>query len=186
MLKINKKSQWFKILQGVLDCVLIAILILLIKRTSNNQKYVSKTSQHQPLGIMELQKKHKVTKALKKTVTDDQLNVMFYDRTTVNNLDLDQIKEQLKVKQLDSVTLLMYSDGCPRCNKEIPKLNRYLIKNSTDSNLIICINASRGIQSLYHKFQIPADFHYPSIFTYRQDMTSDGRLKLIDRQFLDN
>lgn len=184
--QINKKANI------VLMCTLIA---LCLSGIILYQKHITKQTQselrhneyvQQANKVKKLYKEKKVTKALLYATKKNHLNVKFYDENNINSLDYDLLKNKIKTNELKTISILMYSDGCPRCNKEKEQLAKYITKHSNGSNLILAINRLRGNNRLENEFQLPKYYHYPSHFIYTDDFDDNGKFVLIASKFLNN
>lgn len=84
-------------------------------------------------------------------------------------------------KLLDSLTgrvaILMYSDGCPSCTKNVPKIVNYSKKLTQKGIAVIAVNDGRKpetLKSLQTRFYVPNEFSYPAAFIYN---LSDKKVK---------
>lgn len=67
------------------------------------------------------------------------------------------------------VAILMYSDGCPSCTKNVPKIVNYSKKLVENGIAVIAVNDGRKpstLKSLQKRFYVPNEFSYPTSFIY--------------------
>lgn len=67
------------------------------------------------------------------------------------------------------VAILMYSDGCPSCTKNTPKIVNYSKKLVENGIAVIAVNDGRKpstLKSLQKRFYVPNEFSYPTSFIY--------------------
>lgn len=72
------------------------------------------------------------------------------------------------------VAILMYSDGCPSCTKNTPKIVNYSKKLVENGIAVIAVNDGRmpsTLKLLQTKFYVPNEFSYPTSFIY--DLSDD-------------
>lgn len=171
-------------------CLVFAVILIIgvsnvIKRQNakqiTNYAYINKMQK-----IKELEKKHAITKTLENAAKVKNANVRFYDKDNLSTLDFKMLTNKLATGELSTVSLFMYSDGCPRCYAERKQLAKFVCKSGNKSNLILAVNKERGNKFLKKHFQLPSYYHYPSLFTYTDDSTEDGKLILVKNQFLDD
>lgn len=84
-------------------------------------------------------------------------------------------------KLLDSlsgkVAILMYSDGCPSCTKNVPKIVDYSKGLVRKGIAVIAVNDGRRpetLKELQTRFYVPNEFSYPTVFVYN---LSDKKVK---------
>lgn len=72
------------------------------------------------------------------------------------------------------VAILMYSDGCPSCTKNTPKIVNYSKELVEKGIAVIAVNDGRKpstLKLLQKKFYVPNEFSYPTSFIY--DLSDD-------------
>lgn len=133
-----------------------------IHHASNKQSEVIKNA-----------KSHVATNYLNEYSLKRGLNVTFYDNNS--NFDFNVLLARLKTGDIEGVTLLMYSDNCPICVKEKSKLAKWLDDNASNKSPVIAINNARDAKGLSKYFQLPNYYHYPSVFSYTNEVADNAK-----------
>lgn len=122
-------------------------------------------------GLSEsLMRQGEVTKAFK--AADFPSSVIFYDEKTTPDIALNDFD----VSEYRQIDLLMYSDGCERCNRNkqgLVKNVKHLIKKK---DLVILINSDQNLKPLRKHFKFPKDYMYPTVFSFNKNEDSEIRL----------
>lgn len=113
---------------------------------------------------------HVLTNYLKRMSANNK-NVHFIEKDDAATLK--DLRAQLKVGAIDSVTFLMYNDACPRCNREKGKLAAFVDGAGKANTPVYAINDVRGNKTFRKYFEIPTAFHYPTSFTFANDDNRD-------------
>lgn len=162
MLK-KTKSRNKKVLMGIiLGFFVLAGFVTYVH--IKHQNYMNHPDSPQAMQYNE--KHHTVTKYLSKFAKKQKLNVIFYDPD--KPLDFNVLSAKLKSGEYTRITLLAYSDMCPRCNKEKAELAMYIKELATSKAPVIAINKARDAHNLTKHFALPNYYHYPTLFIFDQ------------------
>lgn len=152
----NKKSLAIKAILFVLGVGII--LGLIIAGVQN-----ARTPKHHLSPRLEAM--HLVTKTIQNAKSNHYGNVIIYDKQT----NLKSIIASRKSMPFDNpdITLVMYSDGCKRCNKHKQELANWIVNHSNSKHIVIAVNDETNIKKLQKYFVLPDFYHYPSAYTYK-------------------
>lgn len=124
----------------------------------------------------ELMRQGKVTATFKQAPYS--MNVIFYDEKTTPDI----AKANFDTSDYQKIDLLLYSDGCNRCNQERKQLKAKVKQLDEQDDLVVLINSNQNVQSLRKYFEIPKDYQYPTLLTYRKD--DNGEIILENQRIL--
>lgn len=168
MAKKTKEAIQVTKKQAILIFIGIIILVALglfggfsLAKNTTNQTNVPQG--HTPIASLE--RKQLVTKQFK-SLSASNKNIKVYNGT---QSQLHNISVELDTGVYDRVLLLIYSDGCPNCNRHINQLSDYAQKHATGKTLVLAANNGRNTQvfdKLSKVFYLPEYFAYPTVFTY--------------------
>ena len=168
----NIKEQKHLILKTLLVLLCLSVVIgIVIYKIQKPQHHLSKT----------LEAQHMVTKAIANQKLHYADNVVIYDNTT----DLKGMIESAKSNVLDKpdITILLYSDGCKRCNRHKMYLAQWAVNHSSKKHVVITVNDDTDIKRLQKYFVIPDWYHYPTALTY-SDLNSKQPYQISKRHDL--
>lgn len=151
----NIKDKKHLILKTLLVLLCLSVVIgIVIYKAQKPKHHLSKT----------LEAQHMVSK----TIADQKLhyanNVVIYN----NKTNIKEIIESAKSNILDKpdITILLYSDGCRRCNTHKMYLAQWALSHSDKRHVMITVNDNTDIKKLQKYFVIPDWYHYPTALTY--------------------
>lgn len=124
----------------------------------------------------ELMRQGKVTSTLKQA--SYSMNVIFYDEKSTPDI----AKANFDTSDYPKIDLLLYSDGCNRCNQERKQLRDKVKQLDKQNDLVVLINSDQNIQPLKKYFEIPKEYQYPTLLTYYKD--NDGEMILENQRIL--
>lgn len=157
MLKLKKRSLGY-----LLGIILLSFLVLGVTGC--------KREHHLSADLM---RQGKVTQAFKNAhFTSD---VVFYDPKTTPDI----AKANFDTDEYQAIDLLMYSDGCKTCNHKKETLVKNVKRLVQKKHLVILINSDQNLKPLRAKFKFPADYNFPTVFSFTKN--SDGDLFLSDK-----
>lgn len=129
-------------------------------------------------GLSEsLMHKGEVTKTFKQANLPN--SVIFYDEKTTPDIALNDFD----VSEYHQIDLLMYSDGCERCNNNKTELVKGVKRLIKKRDLVILINSNQNLKPLRKHFKFPKDYTYPTVFSF--DKNEDGEIRLVNQSDLD-
>ena len=166
--KLSKKS--LTILKSLVFFTVSALIIyFVVYKVPELVKQPKPTSE-------ELMRQGKVTATFKQASYPN--NVIFYDAKATPDI----AKADFDISEYQHIDLLMYSDGCPICNKE-----RYHLKDKVNmiakkGNLVILINENQNIKPLRKYFKFPQHYRFPTLFEFEKD--NMGKIILKNQKLL--